>query len=320
MGRSQSAQISQQSEQNSEQNQGNAQEALGATNKSLQDYSSNLNKFMNFGRQTYGANGEYMKDQNAIATTTAAGGANATKGDLALNSMRTGENTASYAPAVAEAQRQNEQGVTSQLANADSSRLDKLTAINQYGVQASSLPASVQAGLYGTSLGGSNAAMGTAASASAASPGFFDVFGQDLAQGAGAVAAGLCPCEGSMIRLANDDVLPVELLTKGMKVRQIGWTRPPNTITEEIVPVLQRCVEVKSAQGKVHRCSESHTFALASGGYVHAKDALNEVVLVIDLSGTDIITSVTDIGEQLVYPMAVDGSHCYAADGFWILA
>ena len=191
MGRSQSAKISQQSENNANQNQGNAQNAIAAANASLGDYSSNLNRFMNFGRSTYGQGGEYAADQNAIANTTASAGAKSVAGDLALNKLRTGQNTASYAPAIATAKSNAEQGVTSQLANADASRLDKLTALNQYGVQASSLPASIQAGLYGTSLGGSNAAMGTAANASAASPGFFDVFGQDLASAAGGVAQGL---------------------------------------------------------------------------------------------------------------------------------
>lgn len=186
MGRSESAQISKQSAANSAQDQGNAQTAIAATNKSLQDYSSNLKNFMGFGRKTYGQGGEFMKDQNAIANTTAAAGSNAIKGNVALNSMRTGENTAGDAASIAESQRGAERDMTSQLAGADASRLDKLTAINQYGVQASALPASVQSGLYGTSLGGSNQAEGTAASAAQASPGFWDVFGQDVASGAGA--------------------------------------------------------------------------------------------------------------------------------------
>lgn len=185
-GRSESKQISQQSEANSAQNQGNAQTALAATNDSLKKYSTNLDNFMSFGRKTYGSDGEFMKDQNTIANTTAKAGTTNLAGDLAVNKLRTGENSASYAPTVASSINQSEQALTDKLATADASRLDKLTMLNQFGVQASALPASVQSGLYGTSLGGSNAAMGTAASAAQASPGFFDVFGQDLAQGAGA--------------------------------------------------------------------------------------------------------------------------------------
>src|SRR5271157_1064567 len=45
-----------------------------ATNQALQNYSNNLNDFMKYGRQTYGANGEYMRDQNTLANKGAAAG------------------------------------------------------------------------------------------------------------------------------------------------------------------------------------------------------------------------------------------------------
>lgn len=188
LGRSQSAQISKQSEANSAQNQKNAQTAFDSTNSTIKDYSNTLGNFMKFGRSTYGANGEYMRDQNTLATGAAKAGADKVGGTLATNAMRTGDNTANYASAVEKGQRDASQDLTQTLAGADADRLSKLTAINQYGVQASALPAQIQAGLYGTSLGGANAAMGTAASASEASPGFFDVFGKDLASGVGAAA------------------------------------------------------------------------------------------------------------------------------------
>lgn len=186
MGRGQSANLSHEEEANANQDQQNANSAFQNAQKSLGDYSSQLSKFMDYGRSTYGQGGEFAADQNTIANTTAAAGTKSVAGDLALNRLRTGENSASYAPALATAKSNAEQNLTSQLAGADASRLDKLTAINQYGVQASSLPATVQAGLYGTSLGGSNSAFGNANSASAASPSFFDAFGQDLVSGAGA--------------------------------------------------------------------------------------------------------------------------------------
>lgn len=193
MGRSQSQAISDQSKQNAAADQANAQTALTATNSALKNYSDNLNNFMKFGRQTYGANGEFMKDQNTINTTGAAAGSQAIKGNVALHAMQTGENTGGYAGSEAESQRAADKDLTSTMATADQTRLSNLTAINQAGVQASALPAEVQSSLYGTSLGGGNTAMGTAASASAAAPGFMDVFGQDMAQvaqGAGAAIGG----------------------------------------------------------------------------------------------------------------------------------
>lgn len=188
MGRSESRQAAQQASAQSAQDQANAQAALTAANKGLQDYSNNLNSFMKFGRQTYGTNGEYMKDQNAIATTAAGAGSNAVKGDLATNALRTGENTAGYGTAVAESERQNQRDLTSTLANADATRLQNLTNINQFGVQASALPAQVQAGLYGTGTSGSTGQGANQANA-AKTPGFWDTFLPAVVGAAGQVGA-----------------------------------------------------------------------------------------------------------------------------------
>jgi hypothetical protein len=194
--RSTSGKIANQSIANSQQDQANATTALSGTNSALSKYSTNLDNFMKFGRSTYGANGEFMKDQNTLANTTAAAGETNLKGNLALNALKTGANTAGYADTAAESERQGEEAVTSQLAGADASRLAQLTAVNQYGVQASALPAEVQAGLYGTSVGASNSALGVASSASAADPSFADTLPGDLTAAIGAagqVAKGFTP-------------------------------------------------------------------------------------------------------------------------------
>jgi hypothetical protein len=188
-GRSESKQVVNQGTKQSAQDQANAQAALGATNSAVGQYNNQLNTFLRFGRQTYGANGQFMKDQNTLANTTAAAGTNNLKGNLALNAMRTGENSSNYANTVAESQRQSSRDLTNQLATADANRLQQLTAINQYGVDASKFPATVQAGLYGTSVGGSAEQLKPAASA-AQTPGFWDTFAPALASGAGAAAGG----------------------------------------------------------------------------------------------------------------------------------
>jgi hypothetical protein len=192
MGRSESKKAAAQSSEQSAQDQQNAQGALAATNKNLNDYSSGLNKFMTFGRQTYGQNGEFMKDQNAIATQAAGAGSNAVKGDLALNAVRTGENTAGYAPAVAEDRRARQRDLTGQLAGADATRLQNLTNINQFGVQASALPAQVQAGLYGTGTSGA-VGQGSNQASAAKTPGFWDSFLPAVVGAAGTVAKGFTP-------------------------------------------------------------------------------------------------------------------------------
>lgn len=192
MGRSQQQAVVTQGTQQSAQNAKNAQGALTATNKSLSDYSSGLNDFMSFGRKTYGRNGEYMKDANTLANTTAAAGANNLAGNLALNKARTGENTANDASTLAESQRQSSKDLTNQLATADQNRLQQLTNVNEFGVQSSALPAQVQSGLYGTSVGGQSGNLSAAAS-SANQPGFLDQMTGDLIGAAATVGKGFTP-------------------------------------------------------------------------------------------------------------------------------
>jgi len=48
-----------------------------------------------------------MRDANTLANTTAAAGQTNLTGNLALNALRTGQNTAGYAGTVAESQRQS---------------------------------------------------------------------------------------------------------------------------------------------------------------------------------------------------------------------
>src|SRR5216684_1191 len=107
MGRTESKQVSQQGMAQSSQDHANAQAALASANKSLDKHSSTLDSFMNFGRKTYGEDGDFMKTQNTLANTTAAAGTSGVAGNLALNAMRTGENTATYANTVAESARQS---------------------------------------------------------------------------------------------------------------------------------------------------------------------------------------------------------------------
>jgi hypothetical protein len=157
---------------------------LASANKSLAKHSSTLDSFMNFGGKTYGEGGDLAKTQNTRANTTAAAGTSGVAGNLALNAMRTGENTGNYANTVAESARTSSRDLTDRLAGADADRLSRLTAINQYGVQASALPAEVQASLHGTATGGAGSQLSTAADA-AKTPSFWDQFLPAIAGGRG---------------------------------------------------------------------------------------------------------------------------------------
>jgi hypothetical protein len=171
------------------QDQSNAQGALSATNTALGQYSSNLSNYMTGANKTFGANGDMMNTENTLANSTAAAGTGALKGNLALNATRTGANTANYANTVAQSQRQSGQAVTNQLAQANLSRLQQLNQAQQFGVQASAVPAQIQAGIYGSSTSGANGALGSAAQ-SAQVPGFVDSLTTSLIGAGGAVGAG----------------------------------------------------------------------------------------------------------------------------------
>jgi len=178
---------------NSATDQSNAQQSFANANNSVSNFSKSLRDYMQGANQTYGEGGDYMKDQNTLANTTAAAGSNAVGTDLAMNRMRTGENTAGYGTTLAESRRTASRDLTNQLATADAARLDKLNQTKQFGVDASKFPAQVQEAMYGTSLNGANSSLGTAEQAAAANTGFGDMLangvmqlGTGFARGAGA--------------------------------------------------------------------------------------------------------------------------------------
>jgi hypothetical protein len=317
MGRTESKQVVNQGTEQSAADQKRAGQSYQATNKTLQDYSKNLDSFMRFGRQTYGADGEYMRDQNTLATGAAAAGANKVAGTIAQNAMRTGANTAGYASTVAEAQREGSRDLTQQLATADASRLQQLTAVNQYGVQASALPATVQASLYGTGTSGSASQLSTAGDA-AKTPGFWDTFAPALAGAAGTAAAGFCPAEGSLIHMADGTRKPVEELKKGEWVSSPGTLSPPNPVLETPQAVEVECWEMTTLSGLKHCGSETHTIALATGGYAYMPE-LKGKTAVNEFTG-DMVTDVRPIGKRKAYPIKLGGNHAYLADGIWILS
>ena len=293
-----------------------ATQADESTNNELNTYKSNLAKFMNFGQQTYGPNGTYMADQNAISNDVAHATANGLTTSMALNAARTGENTASYAPAAAAAKQQGQLDMTSQLATADANRLQALTGINQYGVQASALPAQVQASLYGPSVSGSTGQI-DAATGAAKTPSTADVISQDVI-GAGAdIASGFCPCEGSMILLEDGSDMRAELLEATDKLKSFP-KQAANPLTAKPVPRLQECYEIQLDRGWFHRGSATHTVALEGGGYAYMTELKGKSVLTIH--GPKLVTSVEPIGEKWVVPLSVGGSHAYIADGLFCLA
>lgn len=168
----------------------NANQSLSNTNNAVGNFNKNLQGFMRFGRQTYGANGEFMRDVNATATTTAAAGQKGLQGDLALNAMRTGANTGGYAATEAAARRQGQQDVNNTLIQGDQQRLAALTDVEKTGLDASKFPAQVYSSLYGPSASGAVSALNPAEGAARqADQNFGDTLVGDLIQGGAAVGS-----------------------------------------------------------------------------------------------------------------------------------
>ena len=182
MGRSESKQVTQQSLDTSKNFQNQANQSFAATQGAIGDYQNRLNNFL--AGNPYTPGGEFQRNQNLINASTADAGNAAMKITLDLAAQRSGENTAGFANNVAEAQRQTSRDLADQMAKADQARIDKETGIQQFGVQASALPADMQARLYGTGAGESVGALNPAANA-AKTPGFWDEFGDSFASSLG---------------------------------------------------------------------------------------------------------------------------------------
>jgi hypothetical protein len=140
---------------------------LAKTGEGINQFNERLKRFSDFGRRTYGDNGEYMRNANTMANTTASAGQTALQGDLAMNAMRTGANTSGFAETAAESRRAGQRDMTDFLAKSNADRLAKLSQVEQIGLEESKFPAQVNASLYAPSVSGSVGALSPAASAAA---------------------------------------------------------------------------------------------------------------------------------------------------------
>lgn len=187
MGRSESKQVVNAGLANSATDQANASAAYTGTNAAIGDYKNRLNTFIN--ANPYKAGGEFAQDQNQISASAADTGANAVRDNIERSDMISGENTGGHANTVAEAQRQATRDQATQMAQSDSTRIAGKSAYDKAGLDASALPADLQARLYGTAIGGANSALNTAGDA-AKTPSGWDLFGPAIISGAAGVGAG----------------------------------------------------------------------------------------------------------------------------------
>lgn len=153
----------------------------GAT-KAIGDYTDRLNEFR--AANPYKEGGEFAQDQSQIAASAADTSSSAIKDKLARDAITSGENTGGYANNVAEAQRAATRDQAVHMAGADATRIGAKSAYDKAGLDASALPADLQARLYGTSISGANGALGVAGD-SAKVPSFMDRLGDGFADAFG---------------------------------------------------------------------------------------------------------------------------------------
>jgi hypothetical protein len=170
---------------NSAADQAAASASLAAANKNIGDYSNRLNTFIN--ANPYKEGGEFQQDQSQISASAADTGSSAIRDKLARDAITSGENTGGYANNVAEAQRQATRDQATQMAESNQARIGAKSAYDKAGLDASALPADLQARLYGTALGGANGALGVAGD-SAKTPSFLDTLGDSFANNLGKAA------------------------------------------------------------------------------------------------------------------------------------
>lgn len=192
MGRSESKAVEKQATSQSKGDQQLAEGFGGNLYTSIGKYRQRLNDYMDFGNRIYGEGGEFAQTANTESTDVAEGGARGLESDLALNSLRSGENTAGYATTAAESRRQGARELTKTLADKNLQRLAALSHIQETGLQAEQFPAEMEQRESAAAMGSAASSLGPAASA-AAQPGFWDVFAPALAGAAGGVATGFTP-------------------------------------------------------------------------------------------------------------------------------
>jgi hypothetical protein len=188
MTRSQSTDVYKTAKANSAQDQGNAQKAFGESEGDLASYRTAMDDFTK--ADPFKAGGEYETAEKNITGSRASADSGALKNELALTSQRSGENSASYAPALAKATRDATLDAQTAQSQAEADRLSKETAYSAEGVQMHQFPVQAEGNLYSTSLGGSNQSLSTAGGAAASNKSFGDVFGQAFATDLADLATG----------------------------------------------------------------------------------------------------------------------------------
>jgi hypothetical protein len=290
----------------------NAASSFGSASGDIGTYLSNVNSTLAEGNPFESKS--YLTNQN-LETSGAMNSENdAEKSALENTVAKTGTNSAALANTVASSARQGQRDLTQYNAGRDTAnentwlgQQDKLLGDEATG-------ASEEAGLYGSSVGAQDSALGTAQQGADAEEAANDQILDSGLSAGGAVGAAFCPAKGSLYLLPGGREVPVETLKVGDLI--VGIDDDPQTI-EEIQVGVTPILRIETEDGFVARNSRTHAYALPVGGFVVAIHALGKTILTA--KGRSKVVSVTPDGEELAYNVITDGSHTYRADGIWAL-
>lgn len=188
--RAQSKQVANQGMTQSGISQGQATQAFNAGMSSAADYQNQVKNYR--ANNPYGIGGQFDQDQRTINADTSNAGTASLKAGMAQNAKNTGQNAASYAPALAEAQRSASRDLATAQSKADQQRIASGAAYDAQGIQMAGLAPDLYSRLYGTGESGTAANLNPAASA-AKTPGFMDTLVPALISGGADVGTGFTP-------------------------------------------------------------------------------------------------------------------------------
>lgn len=187
MSRSQQGSIYDTATANSGADQTAATAARTAEQGDISSYQNQLAKFA--ASNPYAQGGEFDTDTNKKLSAVADAGSGAITNQLQTQAARTGENATAANATAAEAARANLRDLSAGEAASTQARIGAKAGYDQSVVNAEAVPAELEQGIYSTSLGGGNTALGVGENA-AQTPSFWDTLGSSFASQLGKTAAG----------------------------------------------------------------------------------------------------------------------------------
>ena len=185
MSRSQQQGVLTTAENNSGADQTAATDARTAETADIGSYQAQLAKFAAANPYTQG--GQYDTAESRKLAGVADAGSAAITSRLQTQAGRTGQNPAGATATAAEVARANLRDLSTAGAGATQTRIADQAGYNDKVLGATEVPAQLEAGVYGTSVGAANGALNTAGGA-AQTPGFWDDLGTSFAKSLGTTA------------------------------------------------------------------------------------------------------------------------------------